>query len=164
VFGSDGRLKLFNPAFANMWALEQASSTTAAYRSRRSALHAALFRRRRMGGAACCRRRIARSTRGARTPSRAPRWVRARLRRSTTPRWRDPTHLHRHDRKRDVERALTERNQALSDRNQALRDAERLRNDFVHHVSYELRSPLTNIIGFIQLLDDPAIARSIPTA
>jgi signal transduction histidine kinase len=52
---------------------------------------------------------------------------------------------------------LTERNQALSDRNQALRDAERLRNDFVHHVSYELRSPLTNIIGFIQLLDDPAI-------
>jgi len=56
-----------------------------------------------------------------------------------------------------VERALTERNQALSDRNQALRDAERLRNDFVHHVSYELRSPLTNIIGFIQLLDDPAI-------
>ena len=23
-----------------------------------------------------------------------------------------------------------------------------LRNDFVHHMSYELRSPLTNIIGF----------------
>ncbi len=45
----------------------------------------------------------------------------------------------------NVERALTERNQALL-------EAERLRNDFVHHVSYELRSPLTNIIGFIQLL------------
>ena len=41
-----------------------------------------------------------------------------------------------------VERALTERNQALL-------EAEKLRNDFVHHVSYELRSPLTNIIGFI---------------
>ncbi len=48
-----------------------------------------------------------------------------------------------------VERALTERNKALV-------DAERLRNDFVHHVSYELRSPLTNIIGFIELLGDPA--------
>ena len=31
-----------------------------------------------------------------------------------------------------------------------------MRNDFVHHVSYELRSPLTNIIGFIQLLGDAA--------
>jgi signal transduction histidine kinase len=25
-----------------------------------------------------------------------------------------------------------------------------LRNDFVHHMSYELRSPLTNITGFTQ--------------
>jgi signal transduction histidine kinase len=45
----------------------------------------------------------------------------------------------------NVERALTERNQALI-------AAERLRNDFVNHVSYELRTPLTNIIGFTQLL------------
>ena len=45
----------------------------------------------------------------------------------------------------NVERALT-------DRNQALIAAERLRNDFVNHVSYELRTPLTNIIGFTQLL------------
>ncbi|RBP08681.1 signal transduction histidine kinase [Roseiarcus fermentans] len=45
----------------------------------------------------------------------------------------------------NVERALTERNEALV-------AAERLRNDFVNHVSYELRTPLTNIIGFTQLL------------
>jgi signal transduction histidine kinase len=50
----------------------------------------------------------------------------------------------------NVERALT-------DRNQALIDAENLRNDFVHHISYELRSPLTNIIGFIQLLGDDSV-------
>ena len=50
----------------------------------------------------------------------------------------------------NVERALNERNQALI-------DAEKLRNDFVHHVSYELRSPLTNIIGFIQLLGDGSV-------
>jgi signal transduction histidine kinase len=41
---------------------------------------------------------------------------------------------------------------ALTDRNQALIAAEKLRNDFVNHVSYELRTPLTNIIGFTQLL------------
>ncbi|MCB1545833.1 MAG: PAS-domain containing protein, partial [Rhodoblastus sp.] len=46
---------------------------------------------------------------------------------------------------------------ALTDRNQALIEAENLRNDFVHHISYELRSPLTNIIGFIQLLDDESV-------
>ncbi len=45
----------------------------------------------------------------------------------------------------NVERALTERNDALL-------ATEKLRNDFVHHFSYELRSPLTNIIGFSQLL------------
>lgn len=46
---------------------------------------------------------------------------------------------------------------ALKERNQALLAAEQLRNDFVHHVSYELRSPLTNIIGFIQLLGDGSV-------
>ena len=43
---------------------------------------------------------------------------------------------------------------ALTERNEALVSAERLRNDFVKHVSYELRTPLTNIIGFTQLLAD----------
>ncbi|MFZ1682077.1 MAG: ATP-binding protein, partial [Rhizobiaceae bacterium] len=41
---------------------------------------------------------------------------------------------------------------ALQDKNEALERAARLRNDFVQHVSYELRSPLTNIIGFAELL------------
>ena len=50
----------------------------------------------------------------------------------------------------NVERALTERNQALV-------SAEKLRNDFVNHVSYELRTPLTNIIGFTQLLADGGV-------
>jgi signal transduction histidine kinase len=43
---------------------------------------------------------------------------------------------------------------ALAERNEALISAEKLRNDFVKHVSYELRTPLTNIIGFTQLLAD----------
>jgi signal transduction histidine kinase len=46
---------------------------------------------------------------------------------------------------------------ALQDKNEALMAADRLKNAFVQHVSYELRSPLTNIIGFAQLLSDPSI-------
>jgi signal transduction histidine kinase len=49
----------------------------------------------------------------------------------------------------NVERALRERNEALE-------AADSIKIDFVHHVSYELRSPLTNIIGFANLLGDPA--------
>lgn len=52
----------------------------------------------------------------------------------------------------NVERALTERNKALM-------EAEKLRNDFVHHVSYELRSPLTHIIGFSELLSDQSFGQ-----
>ncbi|MGH6762176.1 MAG: ATP-binding protein [Phyllobacterium sp.] len=48
-----------------------------------------------------------------------------------------------------VERALTEKNEALE-------LADHLKNDFVQHVSYELRSPLTNIIGFTELLRTPS--------
>ncbi|MGU3536519.1 ATP-binding protein [Methylobacterium sp. A54F] len=50
----------------------------------------------------------------------------------------------------NVERALTEKNDALE-------KAAQLRDTFVHHVSYELRSPLTNIIGFTQLLGDETV-------
>ncbi len=40
----------------------------------------------------------------------------------------------------------------LKDKNEALERADQLKNDFIQHVSYELRSPLTNIIGFTELL------------
>jgi signal transduction histidine kinase len=46
---------------------------------------------------------------------------------------------------------------ALKEKNEALRKADELKNDFVQHVSYELRSPLTNIIGFTDLLKTPGI-------
>ena len=41
---------------------------------------------------------------------------------------------------------------ALIERNEALIAADRLKSAFISHVSYELRTPLTNIIGFTQLL------------
>jgi signal transduction histidine kinase len=46
---------------------------------------------------------------------------------------------------------------ALKEKNEALQKADELKNDFVQHVSYELRSPLTNIIGFTDLLKTNAI-------
>lgn len=49
----------------------------------------------------------------------------------------------------NVERALRERNEALE-------AAGQIKVDFVHNVSYELRSPLTTIIGFAHFLNDPS--------
>lgn len=46
---------------------------------------------------------------------------------------------------------------ALTEKNEALRRADEIKNDFVQHVSYELRSPLTNIIGFTDLLKTPGV-------
>ena len=44
---------------------------------------------------------------------------------------------------------------ALIERNEALEAADRMKTAFVGHVSYELRTPLTNIIGFTELLASP---------
>jgi signal transduction histidine kinase len=41
---------------------------------------------------------------------------------------------------------------ALVERNDALVASDRLKTQFISHVSYELRTPLTNIIGFSELL------------
>lgn len=49
---------------------------------------------------------------------------------------------------RSAERALRERNEALV-------AADRLKTRFIGHISYELRTPLTNIIGFTELLATP---------
>ena len=53
---------------------------------------------------------------------------------------------------REYERALVERNEALV-------AADHLKSQFIGHVSYELRTPLTNIIGFGELLSNPKIGK-----
>ena len=55
----------------------------------------------------------------------------------------------------NVERALRESNEAL-------RAADQMKIDFVHHVSYELRAPLTTIIGFAHFLSDPSTGPLTP--
>lgn len=46
---------------------------------------------------------------------------------------------------------------ALEERNEALVAADRMKNQFIGHISYELRTPLTNIIGFTDLLHSPHV-------
>jgi len=151
VFGSDGRLKLFNPAFARMWTLEAEALNGQPHIDRVARICTPLFgdeyawaelravvaglQDQRLG----FERRLARRDGSILDYAAAPLPDGA-----TLLTFIDVTASV------NVERALTERNQALI-------DAEKLRNDFVHHVSYELRSPLTNIIGFIQLLGDGSI-------
>lgn len=44
---------------------------------------------------------------------------------------------------------------ALIERNEALVAGDKLKSQFISHVSYELRAPLTNIIGFSEMLAGP---------
>ncbi|WP_084143915.1 PAS domain-containing sensor histidine kinase [Methylocapsa acidiphila] len=151
VFGSDGRLKLYNPAFMRMWTLDPAQVEDRPHIDRVARVCAPGFSdegawgelRAVVAGLQDLRvgfeRRLSRLDGSVFDCAAAPLPDGATLLTFT-----DATAGV------NVERALMERNQALL-------DAEKLRNDFVHHVSYELRSPLTNIIGFIQLLGDPAV-------
>jgi signal transduction histidine kinase len=46
-----------------------------------------------------------------------------------------------------------EREKELQERNAILEDADRLKSKFIDHVSYQLRTPLSTIIGFSEMLD-----------
>jgi len=54
----------------------------------------------------------------------------------------------------DVSATVNEE-RALREKTDALEEAHAIKNTFLQHVSYEMRSPLTNIIGFAQLLSQP---------
>jgi signal transduction histidine kinase len=149
VFGSDGRLRLSNSAFARMWSLSAQTLAERPHVETISALCQPLH-----GDDA-----IWRALRQVVTAIDSREAISGRLERrdgtvvdcSTVPLPDGATLVTFHDvtDSVNVERALRERNEALE-------DADRIKIDFVHHVSYELRSPLTNIIGFVHLLADPA--------
>ena len=151
VFGTDGRLKLFNPAFASLWRCEPNALADKPHFDQVMRACMALHDKREDWDDL---RSLVAGLQDAREG-----FERRMTRRDgsiidcvTAPLPDGATLLTFIDVSASVsvERALTERNQALL-------DAEKLRNDFVHHVSYELRSPLTNIIGFIQLLGEGAV-------
>jgi signal transduction histidine kinase len=149
VFGSDGRVRLHNPAFQRMWKLTAESLDQHPHVEAVAAWCQALHDD----------NAVWRNLRGAVTAidSREP--TVARIERhdgvtidmttmplpdgATMATFQDITDTV------NVERALREKNEALV-------AADAIKIDFVHHVSYELRSPLTNIIGFAHFLGDQA--------
>ncbi|HEX9074039.1 MAG TPA: ATP-binding protein [Pseudolabrys sp.] len=148
VFGSDGRVRLHNPAFQRMWKLSHEALDEHPHVESVTAWCQALHDD----------NTIWRNLRASVTAidNREP--ISARIERrdgavldlatmplpdgATLVTFQDSTDTV------NVERALRERNEALE-------TADSIKIDFVHHVSYELRSPLTNIIGFANLLGDP---------
>ncbi len=148
VFGSDGRLRLHNPAFVDMWRLEPLAL------AERPHIEAVI---------GWCKKlydddALWRSLHGTVTAIEGREVVKSRLELrngsvadlitvplpdgATLVAFLDVTDTI------NVERALREKNEALE-------TADALKVDFVHHVSYELRSPLTNIIGFASLMGEP---------
>jgi len=149
VFASDGRLRLYNPAFAQMWNLPAEAL------AERPHIEAVI--------AWCAplqpEDQTMRALRSAVTSIGQRESVNGRLERrngsvvdvatlplpdgATLVTFQDVTDSV------NVERALRERNEALE-------TADEIKINFLHHVSYELRSPLTNIIGFAHFLGDPS--------
>ncbi len=148
VFGSDGRLRLHNAAFERMWRLSSRSLADRPHIEKISTLCQPLH-----GDALTWR-----ALRDAVTAIDSREATLGRIERrdgsvidcASVPLPDGATLVTFHDVSDsvNVERALRERNEALE-------DADKIKVDFVHHVSYELRSPLTNIIGFVHLLGDP---------
>ncbi len=146
VFGADGRMKLFNPVFADMWGFpaetlrERPHILEIEAACRALCVTPAEWDRLRDAVVGLSERREPRATRLVRRDGLT-------FDCAALPLPDGATLLTSLDvtASANVERALTERNQALM-------EAEKLRNDFVNHVSYELRTPLTTIIGYTQLL------------
>ncbi len=149
VFGSDGRVRLHNPAFQRMWKLTPDALSQHPHVEAVTAWCQALHDD----------STVWRNLRAAVTAIDGRESIVARIERrdgevidlATMP-LPDGATLVTFQTVTDtvnIERALRERNEALE-------TADRIKIDFVHHVSYELRSPLTNIIGFANLLGDDA--------
>jgi signal transduction histidine kinase len=148
VFASDGRLRLFNPVFARMWKFDPATllerphiETVIAWCQPLSDENP-IWRSLRMTATAIDNRdpvsgQIERRDGSVVDCATVPLPDGA-----TLVTFQDVTDSV------NVERVLRERNEALE-------EADKIKIEFVHHVSYELRSPLTNIIGFSHFLGDP---------
>ncbi len=149
VFGSDGRVRLHNPAFQRLWRLSPEALDQHPHAGEVTAWCQALHD----DGAVWRTLRAAVTAIDGREPiaARIERRDGATIDMTTMPLPDGATLVTFQDVSDtvNVERALRERNEALE-------AADEIKIEFVHHVSYELRSPLTNIIGFAHFLSDPA--------
>jgi signal transduction histidine kinase len=149
VFGSDGRVRLHNPAFQRMWKLSVEALDQHPHVEEVTAWCQALHD----DGVVWRNLRTAVTAIDGREPiaARIERRDGATIELATMPLPDGATLVTFQDISDtvNVERALRERTEALE-------AADEIKIEFVHHVSYELRSPLTNIIGFAHFLNDPA--------
>jgi signal transduction histidine kinase len=155
VFGSNGRAQLFNPAFAKMWKLSSEAMQEQPHIETVEAWCRPLF-----DDAATwqtIREAITAIENRVEVPLKLERKDGSVLDAMTMPLPDGATMLTFQDitDTENVERALRERNEALE-------TADQMKVDFVHHVSYELRSPLTTIIGFSHFLSDPVTGPLMP--
>jgi signal transduction histidine kinase len=155
VFGSNGRAQLFNPAFARMWKLSPEALREQPHIETVEAWCRPLFD----DGDTwrTIREAITAIENRVEVPLKLERKDGSVLDAMTMPLPDGATMLTFQDISdtENVERALRERNEALE-------TADQMKVDFVHHVSYELRSPLTTIIGFAHFLADPVTGPLMP--
>ncbi len=146
VFATDGRLQLHNPAFASIWKLSPARLQQAPHIDEFVRDVSVLY------DDAECWKRISSAVTSF-SADREP--FGERMHRpddsvidfSVTPLPDGATLLTFAD-VTDARRA----EHALRDRNEALETTARIKNRFIGNMSYELRTPLTNILGFTELL------------
>ena len=150
VFASDGRLKLSNPSFQKLWALEdeQVAADTPIAKIIELCSHtmedSAVWSELSTGITGVSDVRQSLSGRMKMGPDRT-------LDYALVPLPNGQTMLSFADVSASVNLEHT-----LKERNEALEAAERLKNAFIEHVSYEFRAPLTNIKGFAEMLQQPA--------
>lgn len=155
VFGSNGRVQLFNPAFVKIWKLPADALSEQPHIEALEALCKPLFDDEPTWRA--LREAITAIGNRAQLALKLERKDGSVLNCMTMPLPDGATMLTFQDISdtENVERALRERNEALE-------AADQMKVDFVHHVSYELRAPLTTIIGFAHLLSDPSTGPLMP--
>ncbi len=150
VFGPDGKLKLFNPGYARLWALDEAVLNDEPHVSEVTEAARDLFvaRERQADDWAAVKDAVIRGTLdrkpGVGLIERPDGSV---LRHAAVP-LPDGAMLHTY---LDVsDSARMER--TLRERAEALEEAGNLNSEFVGNMSYELRTPLSSIIGFAEIL------------
>jgi len=136
VFGTDGRLKLHNNAFARMWSLSEEDLKETPRFSSLIDLCLPLYHDRQFWDGL--------KARATDSNPEVRRQVEGEMRRSDDKilvAWDDVTSA------RKTEAALIERAEALE-------EADRMKSEFVGHVSYQLRTPLTTISGYADFLQN----------